>query len=148
MRAVKRLYQETENEVISGEGIAERFRRGVRQRFPLSVLLFSVYLVDLKERWKRKNLGEAVVVKCKIFCFKFANDVIMMADTPMGWRKMLKDVEKFSEENEMKVNEEETKVMIFRKGGILGEEKWKYKNRDLQVGKEYKYLACWFTSGL
>lgn len=63
LKAIERIYKNTENEVIVGEGITDRFRtkRGVRQGCPLSVLLFLIYLEDLEERWKRKNVGGIVI---------------------------------------------------------------------------------------
>lgn len=53
LKAVNRIYRETWNEVITGEGITKRFktRKGVRQGRPLSVILFIIYLEDLEERW-------------------------------------------------------------------------------------------------
>lgn len=100
---MEKIYECTENEVIAGEGITERFRtgKGVRQGCPLSGTLFLTYLEDLEERWKRRNEGGTVIGKTKIYCLKFADDVAAVADTPEGLQSMLGHLEKFSEENGM-----------------------------------------------
>lgn len=148
-RAIERIYEETENEVITEEGITERFRtkRGVRQGCPLSGPLFVMCLEDLEERWEMKNEGGVVIGKTKIFGLKFADDVAAVADTPEGLRSMLKDLEIYSKENEMEVNESKTKIMIFQKGGKRKKEKWEYKGKELEIVKEYKYLGYWFSNG-
>lgn len=46
----------------------------------------------------KKNIGGTEVGKIKIFYLKFADDVVMLADTAKGLREMLKDLEKFSGE--------------------------------------------------
>lgn len=51
------------------------------------------------------------------------------------------------DKNNLEVNAEETKIMIFRKGGRKKKEGWKYKNTKLEVVKEFKYLGFWFTVG-
>lgn len=132
-----------------GEGLTERFKtkRGVRQGCPLSVPLFIIYLENLKERWKRKNAGGVVTGNKKIYCLKFTDNVAMMADSAEGLREMLKDLERFSEESGLEVNENKTKIMVFRKGGRVGKEKWSYKNKELEVVGEYKYLRFWFKTG-
>lgn len=71
----------------------------------------------LEEKWRRKNMGGVVIGKCKIYCMKFAHDVIIIADSAEGLREMLKDLEKFSEESGLEVIESKTKVMVFRRGG-------------------------------
>lgn len=66
---------------------------------------------------------------------------MVLADSAAGLRDMIKDLERFSDGSGLEVNEKKTKVMIFRKGGREGKKKWKYKNRELKVVKEYKYLG-------
>lgn len=70
-----------------------------------------------------------------------------VADTPEGLKSLLGDVERFSEESGIEVNEQKTKVIIFRKGEKRCKESWKYKGKELEVVSEYKYLGFWFTAG-
>ena len=49
----------------------------------------------------------------------------------------------------MKVNMSKTKIMVFRRGGIVKvNEKWYYQNKKLDIVSEYKYLGMYFTSFL
>lgn len=76
--------------------------------------------------------------KCKFFCLKFADDGVIVADLPEGLRKMLGQLKKFSEESGMEVNEKKTKIMIFKRGGRAGWDRWKCKGWELEVVNEYK----------
>ena len=60
LKMVKGIYKNTENEVITEEGLTERFRteRGVRQGCPMSPTIFNVYIEDLDEVWEKRNEGE------------------------------------------------------------------------------------------
>lgn len=104
MEMIERIYSCTENELITEEGVTERFRtgKGVRQGCRLSGPLFLIYMEDLEERWVKKNEGGTVVER--IFCLKFVDDVATFADTPEGLQSVLRDLERFSEECEMEVN--------------------------------------------
>lgn len=67
-----------------------------------------------------------VVGNTKIFCLKFADDVVIEADSADG----LRDLEKYCRKKKMIVNAEKTKVMIFRKGGCKRKgEKWFLKSK-------------------
>lgn len=52
LRAIDKIYQETLNEIITGEGISEKFRTkiAVKQGCPRNVLLFLIQLEKLEER--------------------------------------------------------------------------------------------------
>lgn len=82
----------------------------------------------------RKNKGGVVVGRKKIFCLKFAKDVVMVPDSVVRLRNTIKDLEKFSEKSSMQLNEERTKVMIFRKDGMEKKDKWEFKGRELRMG--------------
>lgn len=118
--------------------------RGVRQGCPFGVILFLIHIEDLKERWVKKHVGGAVIGKEKIFCLMFADDVVMRVETAEKLREMLKHLEKFSKEGGLEVNENKIKIVIFRKGGNIGRERWKYKGRELEICREHKYLGFWF----
>lgn len=146
---IKGIYRETKNEVITGEGITESFNtnKGVRQGCPLSPSLFNIFIEDLEEQWVKRNEGGTVIGGTKIFCMKFADDVVILADTKEGLQDMLRELEKYCRRNELVVNTKKTKVMVWKnKGKRSKEEKWYYGGEELEIVKEYKYLGFWVTS--
>ena len=106
-RIIGKIYEETVNEVITNEGMTERFRtaRGIRQWCALSPLLFSLF-----SEWG------SVIGKKKIFAMKFADDVVLLADEAEDLRSMLTRLEKYVNRNKLTVNINKTKILIFRKG--------------------------------
>lgn len=52
--------------------------------------------------------------RIKIFCLQFADVVVVVADTAEGLKKMLRYLEKFSEECGVKTNGTKTNAMIFK----------------------------------
>ena len=147
-RIIEKIYEETVNEVITNEGMAERFRTatGVRQGCPLSPLFFSLLIDDIDEIWVRQNEEGTVIGKEKIFAMKFADDVVLLADETEDLRSMLTRLEKYVDRNKLTVNIKKTKILIFKKGRRNKVEK-KFKSMELERVKEYKYLGVWFSTG-
>ena len=71
----------------------------------------------------------------------------MVSDTVEGLQWMLKDLERYAEENRMEVNAKKTKIMVCRNGGtrMKGESWTSYKGEELESVSEYKYLGYWFN---
>ena len=65
-----------------------------------------------------------------------------------GLTSMIQTLEKFVRKNKLTININKTKVLIFKNEGKNKRgEKWKYKNMELEIVKEYKYLGVWFSTG-
>lgn len=131
LEAIVKIYENTVNEVIAGDGITDRFRtyKEVRQGCPLSVPSFLIFLEDLEDIWIRRNERETAIGRSKIYGLKFADDAVALADTAEGLRSMIGDIERYIKGNGIAVNERKTKIMIYRKGGRRGKEKWSYMGR-------------------
>ena len=123
MRLIEKIYKETKNKIATGneEGENECFwtGKGVKQGYPVSPTLFSIYINDMERKWKRKNIGETVVGNQKIFCVKIA-DVAIVADHEEGLREILAELEIYCDKNDLEVNTEKSKIIKFRKGGKRG----------------------------
>ena len=61
--------------------------------------------------------GGTDIRKTKTFSLKFADDVAMVEDTAEGPSDMNETLERYTKRNELKVNTNETKTVIFRKRG-------------------------------
>ena len=143
---VKEIYKETISRVKVREKKGENIWlvRGVRQGCPMSPILFNILISDLKERLKKRGKGRITVRGERIFSLAYADDLVLIAEEESGMRLMMAELEKYLEEKDLVLNAEKSKIMKFKKGG--GKEKnqtWKWKRKNIEVVKEYKYLGVW-----
>ena len=77
----------------------------------------------------------------------WADDVILVSDTPQGLQDKLNVLEKQSKRLGITVNLDKTKIIVFRKGGFLSRfEKWYYGTHPVEVVNSYTYLGFVFTT--
>ena len=126
-------------------------KNGVLQGDCLSPLLFSLYLSDL-ENFLRTNglVGVDLNSLVSINSILFADDVVLMARTPVDMKRLTNVLSDYCSVNSLEVNLDKSKIMIFRRGGRLGKHyEFFYRGRMIQLVSEYEYLGVRFsTSGL
>ena len=77
----------------------------------------------------------------------WADDIILVSDTPQGLQQKLNILEEQSTRLGVKVNLDKTKIIVFRKGGFLSKfEKWFYGGHPVEVVNRYVYLGFEFTT--
>jgi hypothetical protein len=121
---------------------------GVRQGCVLSPTLFSMFINRLADHMAEsgKHGVQMLPGLLELFILLFADDVALISMSPVGLQNQLNVLQQFCQESKLQVNISKTKVMVFRKGGILGKgEVWHYENVRLEVVKEYCYLGFIFT---
>ena len=112
---------------------------GVNQGGSASGLLFRKYLSDLGE-YLKKEVG--ICIDDEILAhLLFADDLILVSDTPGGLQKQLDGLYKFCADNLMIVNEIKTKVTVF--GNVSGFEdtQFCFNGKTLDNVVAYKYLG-------
>ena len=92
---------------------------GVRQGECLSPFLFAMYLNDLEEEFNLKGSEGIDVGMLKMFLILYADDIVLFSDSAAELQKKLDILHEYCYRNRLTVNTNKTKVMIFRKGGIL-----------------------------
>ena len=117
---------------------------GVRQGCVLSPMLFNIFMSDLAG-----NLSSDVLVEIdtdkKINCMLWADDIVLLSETEDGLNKLLKDLHVYSQANDLKVNVDKTKCMIFNKTGRLIRRNFYLGDCKIENVRSYKYLGLVFT---
>ena len=139
---VKSLYNNTSAEYSLGDIKVEeiRSRRGLRQGCTLSPLLFSLFMEEFTRRIKKLNLGIRIGEEL-LAILLFADDIILLAETPEDLQRLLREVDRFSRDVNIKFSAEKSKVMIVNERDGEGERRWQMEEEELEVVQEYKYLG-------
>lgn len=115
---------------------------GVRQGCVLSPLLFNIFMADFQKSLP-PDVGVNLSETTRLNCILWADDIILLAESEEGLNQLLGGLKTYTDKNELKVNTDKTKCMIFNKTGRL-------IRRDLGTSKlenvySYKYLGLIIT---
>ena len=95
-----------------------RINRGVLNGDSLSPRLFSLFVSDFDRFLSEAGLeGVSIDANNSISALIFAEDLILLADNPIKLQMMLNRLKIYSENNQLEVNINKTRVMIFREAG-------------------------------
>ena len=143
---IKDMYTNDKACIKIGNKMTETFsiNQGVRQGCIISPLLFNIFLADLPAKLdhSRNELNPQSNIPS---CILWADDIIIMSESEAGLNKMLKIIDGYCSENELKVNTDKTKCMIFNKTGRLIRKRFFLGNVELETVREYKYLGFLIT---
>ena len=79
----------------------------------------------------------------------YADDIAQVADMVGRLQKQIDILSEFCKLTGMRVNEDKTKIIVFRNGGIIRKnEKWYYNNNVIECVTYYKYLGLFYSSRL
>lgn len=146
-RVIRNLYKGTKAKVWDGENLSDEFETtvGVRQGCNLSGLLFNIYMNELPDKLRGGiKLKGGVIVKCLIY----ADDVVLVAESKDALQMMINRLVEYCEDNDLVINEEKTKVVVFGQIGRPPKEDWYIRRKKIEKVKEIKFLGVLFqTSG-
>ncbi|RUM93601.1 MAG: hypothetical protein DSZ28_07615 [Thiothrix sp.] len=150
---LKGIYESVKSCVRCSKGRTEFFPcpNGLKQGCNLSPTLF-LYLVNeiTKEIVQKGKHGVQLMPDLtELFLLLFADDIVLIGDTVVGLQNQLNTLVQKAEECGLYINQDKSKVMVFRLGGHLAHhEKWYVGNTRLEVVNEYKYLGMMFSTKL
>lgn len=85
----------------------------------------------------------------EIFLLAYADDLVILADTPLECFGKLKALSEYCKLNKLKVNIQKTKIMIFsNKKNTDSIKAFKFEDRSIKVVKEYNYLGVVLSSSI
>ena len=113
--AVHRLYEEVKVKIRTLASISESFRSdiGVKQGWPLSATHFGLYIDKLEEWLNLKGGDDIHLGKFVIRLLLYADDLILIAKSALGFQEHLLSLENFCRSVGMQVNISITKVVVF-----------------------------------
>ena len=153
---IRNMYENAKSHVSANNILSDPFpcQVGVRQGENLSPLLFAMFLNDFKAFLKLKYNGLKHVsasilnelnIYLKIFCLLYADDTIILAESPSQLLKALDALNFYCNKWELKVNVDKTKVMIFSKGRVIKHKSFKFGTEEIEVVYDYIYQGTTFN---
>ena len=106
----------------------------------MSPLLFNIFLSDLPNILDSAQ-NKANTETTHPCCLIWADDITLFSEKEDGLNYMLKAMEGYCKENELTVNTDKTKCIIFNKSGRLIRKHFSFNNTQLETLRSYKYLG-------
>ena len=91
------------------------------------------------------SMGNVKVDDLQISCLIWADDIVILSETEEGLSESLDILEKYCNQNELLINADKTKCMIFNKTGRTSRTNFYLGNSKLENVRSYKYLGFIFT---
>ena len=143
---IKNIYTNDKVCVKHEDKITDAFgvNLGVKQGCILSPLLFNIFLADLPQLLEDDMRSTGPELRHPS-CLFWADDIVLFSESEEGLHKMLKTLEKYCGENELTLNTDKTKCMIFNRTGRLLRTPFYYNNEKLENVRKFKYLGFMVT---
>ena len=156
LKVIRNMYDNAKSHVSDNNTLSDSFpcQVGVRQGENLSPLLFAMFLNDFKSFLKHKYNGLKKIstsiltelnIYLKIFCLLYADDTIIMAESPAQLLRALDALALYCNKWGLKVNVDKTKVLIFSKGKVTKHKSFKFGQNEIEVVFDYVYLGTKFN---
>ena len=150
LNIIKSMYESVKSRVKFCGKIGNEYfcSLGVRQGECLSPLLFSLFLNDIEEQFSHSGVEGLDLDLFKIFMLLYADDIVVFANNAEQLQAGLDVLSEYCARWKLKVNVSKTKILVFRKGGMLPRNLvFTYDSEPLEIVKSFKYLGIVFTTG-
>ena len=120
LQIVKSLYRDVRMSVMvdGTPGRPARIEQGVRQGCPLSPVLFSIFVEELATRLR--EVGGVDLDDRTVHALLFADDVVVLAESPETLQTMIEVVDEYCREWRMSMHAGKSEVMIVAAQGERG----------------------------
>jgi len=151
---IKYMYQEVQSCVFKDGEKSEFFLslKGVRQGDNLSPLLFALFVNDFEDFLIKNNCTHIDMYDdilnnyIKLFVLMYADDTLVMANTPHELQRALYLVERYCKKWKLDINCTKTKIIVF--GEDVKDQSnydFKYKGEKIDIVNNFKYLGVTFS---
>ena len=97
----------------------------VRQGCPLSALFFVLFIANIEKYLRKRQEGGITIGNKRVYALAYADDLAIIAETKEEMERMIKYLNKYFKDQELEVNAEKSKIVVFSKGKSRKKEKWK-----------------------
>lgn len=96
-----------------------------------------------------QNTQDGVVLdQLQLYLLLFADDAVLVSETPDGLQRSLDNLHEYCTRWNLNVNIQKTKIVVFRKGGGLGQiYHWQYAGQEIEIVNSFNYLGILFSCG-
>ena len=121
------MYQCIRSKVLLNHEMSESFpyRLGVRQGECLSPCLFAMYVNDLESHLYSAD-GGVTISDFKLMLLLYADDLVIFAETPEALQLQIDKLYNYCQKWKLLINTEKSKIVVFRKGTRIPQERWFY----------------------
>ena len=118
---------------------------GLRQGCPLSPTLFTIFMADMEQEFRKEQIGGIRAGSEKFWSLAYADDMVILPRKEEEIDAMIRRLEKYLDSKELELKAEKTKIMICEKGGGREKRTWRmWKGTRIKDSKEYDYLGIKF----
>ena len=136
------MYQNVKSQVRFTGVLSEQFdcHLGVRQGESLSSFLFSLFVNDMEQELKDKGVNGISIDDLKLYLLLHVDDSVIFSSTREGLQMGLDVLHDYCAKWRLIINTDKTKVMVFRKCGILSkDDHWFYGDKRLDNVNTFNY---------
>jgi hypothetical protein len=137
-----RMYENVISKFKNTEGWSKEINYNIRvkQGFPLSLVLFGIYIDTLEECSEKADCVSPTLTSIVINILLYADDIVLMARIPHDLQNQLRILKDFCCNMGMTVNIDKGKVMII-KSNKIPYDTFVYDNNNLEEVTSYKYVG-------
>ena len=144
LNIIRSMYNEVKSKVKYMGDTSETFESflGVRQGVSLSPVLFCMFFNDLKYCLESKGVEGVTVGDLKLCLILYADDSTLISANREGLQDSLDCLYDYCTKWGLFVNVDKTKIVIFRKGGVLSHNDFSfYGDTNLEIVDVINYLG-------
>ncbi|MES9881349.1 MAG: reverse transcriptase domain-containing protein, partial [Sedimenticola sp.] len=98
--------------------------------------------------FETNGIAEINIGMLKLFILLYADDIVFFADSENGMQNALNFLSEYCQKWKLKVNTTKTKIVVFRKGGMLPRNlHFYYNGSEIEIVTKFTYLGIVFTPG-